>query len=193
MTTVREGTSGVLLVVDVQVDVMAGSWDAERIIANVGRAVERARAEGVPVVWVQHSDEEMPEGSPQWQLVPGLVPDGGELLIRKKFNSSFEQSDLEAELTKLGANHIVLAGAATNWCIRATAYGALERGYDLTLIEDAHTTVTMELDDGKTIEAAGVVDELNVCLTWVSYPDRTSGTATAEEVDFNTPGGTPKG
>jgi nicotinamidase-related amidase len=193
MTTVREGTSGVLLVVDVQVDVMAGAWDSERIITNVGRAVERARAEGVPVVWVQHSDDEMPEGSPEWQLVPGLVPDESELLIRKNFNSSFEQTDLEAELTKLGATHIVLAGAATNWCIRATAYGALERGYDLTLVEDAHTTITMELGDGKTIEAAGVVDELNACMTWVSYPDRINGTATAEGVDFHTPGGTPKG
>ena len=83
----------------------------------------------------------------------------------------------------------MLAGAATNWCIRATAYAALERGYDLTLIEDAHTTGTMTLDDGTTIEAAGVVRELNIAMTWLSYPGRTNGTAKAEQVDFAAAGG----
>jgi nicotinamidase-related amidase len=189
MATVREGTKAVLLVVDVQVGVMGESWDSERIIKNVARAVERARAEGVPVVWVQHADEELTYGSPQWQLVPELLPAEGEPLIHKKFNSSFEQTELEEELAKLGATHVSLAGAATNWCIRATAYGALERGYDLTLIEDAHTTGTLELDNGTKIEASSVIDELNICMTWVSYPGRTNGTATAEQVDFATPGG----
>lgn len=189
MATIREGTSGVLLVVDVQVGVMVESWDSERIVKNVARSVERARAEGVPVVWVQHSDEELPHGSPQWQWVPELVPANGETLIHKNFNSSFEQSGLEEELAKLGATHIALAGAATNWCIRATAYGALDRGYDLTLIEDAHTTGAMELDNGTRIEASNVIDELNACMTWVSYPGRANATATAEEVDFAALGG----
>ena len=178
-----------LLVVDVQVGVMVESWDSERIVKNVARSVERARAEGVPVVWVQHSDEELPHGSPQWQWVPELVPANGETLIHKNFNSSFEQSGLEEELAKLGATHIALAGAATNWCIRATAYGALDRGYDLTLIEDAHTTGAMELDNGTRIEASNVIDELNACMTWVSYPGRANATATAEEVDFAALGG----
>jgi nicotinamidase-related amidase len=189
MATVREGNKAVLLVVDVQVGVMGESWDSARIIKNVARVVERARADGVPVVWVQHSDEELPYGSPQWQWVPELVPAEGELLIHKKFNSSFEQTELEEELAELGATHVALAGAATNWCIRATAYGALDLGYDLTLIEDAHTTVTMDLDNGTKIEASNVVDELNVCMTWVSYPGRTNGTARAEQVDFTIPGG----
>jgi nicotinamidase-related amidase len=189
VATVRKGNAGVLLVVDVQVDVMAEAWDAERIIANVALAVARARAEDVPVVWVQHSDEEMPYGSPEWQWVPALVPAEGEVVIHKSFNSSFEDTELEEQLTKLGTTHIVLAGAATNWCIRATAYGALERGYDLTLVQDAHTTVTMDLDNGTKIEASTVIDELNTCVRWVSYPGRTNGTATAESVTFATPGG----
>jgi nicotinamidase-related amidase len=189
MATVREGNKAVLVVVDVQVGVMGESWDSARIIKNVARVVERARADGVPVVWVQHSDEELPYESPQWQWVPELVPAEGEPLIHKKFNSSFEETELEEELAKLGATHVALAGAATNWCIRATAYGALDLGYDLTLVEDAHTTVTMDLDNGTKIEASNVVDELNVCMTWVSYPGRTNGTATAEQVDFATPGG----
>lgn len=189
MATVREGNKGVLLVVDVQAGVMCESWDARRVVGNVSRAVERARAQGVPVIWVQHSDEQLTFGSPEWQWVPELVPAQGEPLIHKRFNSSFEATALEEELAKLGATHIALAGAATNWCIRATAYGALDRGYDLTLIKDAHTTGSMELDNGARIEAANVIHELNIAMTWVSYPGRRSGTATAEEVDYAKPGG----
>lgn len=188
MATIREGNKGVLLVVDVQVGVMRESWDSPRIIRNVSRAVERARAEGVPVLWVQHSDQDLVYGSPEWKWVPELTPAEGEPLIHKQFNSSFEGTSLEAELSRYGATHIALAGASTNWCIRATAYGALDRGYDLTLIKDAHTTSTMELDNGAKIEAANVVHELNIAMTWLSYPGRANGAATAEEVAFASPG-----
>lgn len=189
MATVREGNKGVLLVVDVQVGVMRDAWDASRIIENVGRAVESARDLGVPVIWVQHSDDELVHGSPDWHWVPELSPAEDEAQIDKQFNSSFEGTSLEETLTSLGATHIVLAGAATNWCIRATAYGALDRGYDLTLLKDGHTTDTLELENGVRIEAPNVIRELNIAMTWLSYPGRTNGTASVEEVDFATPGG----
>ena len=177
------------MVVDVQVGVVGEAWEAPRVVANVARAVERARAAGVQVVWAQHADDELLHGSAGWQWVPELVPADGELRIHKHFNSSFEATGLDDELARLGAARIVLAGAATNWCIRATAYAALERGYDLTLVSDAHTTGTMTLDDGTKIDAATVVRELNVAMTWLSYPGRTNGTATAEAVDFSATAG----
>jgi nicotinamidase-related amidase len=189
MATVRKGSQGVLVVVDVQVGVVAQAWEAGRVVANVARAVERARAQRVPVVWVQHSDDELVHGSPAWQWVPELVPAAGEAVVHKHFNSSFEETTLEAHLAERGATHLALAGAMTNWCIRATAYAALERGYDLTLVEDAHTTSTIELDDGRRIEAAGIVDDLNIAMRWLSYPGRTNGTATAEAIDFSGPAG----
>jgi nicotinamidase-related amidase len=131
----------------------------------------------------------MLRGTPQWEFVPQLKPAEGEVRIHKRFNSSFEDTRLEAELKRLGVTHVVLAGAMTNWCIRATAYGALDRGYDMTLIKDAHTTSTIALADGTKIEAAGIVHELNVAMTWIEYPGRKSGTAAVEEVKFAEPGG----
>jgi nicotinamidase-related amidase len=128
MATIREGNRGVLVVVDVQVGVLHKAWQAERVVANVSRAVERARAAGVPVLWVQHAGDELEPGSPQWQLVPELVPAANEPRIHKRFASSFEETDLEAELARFAATHIALAGAQSNWCIRATAYAALDRG-----------------------------------------------------------------
>ena len=190
MATVRDGNKAVLVIVDTQVGVMSDLWQAARVIQNVSCAVARARAQGVPVIWVQHSDEELAYGSPDWQWVPEVTPAPAELVIHKHFNSAFEQTPFEVELAKLGATHISLAGAATNWCIRATAYGALDRGYDLTLIEDAHTTGTIELENGVTIEAAHVIEELNVVMKWVSYPGRINRTTTAEKADFAISGDT---
>ncbi len=182
MATVRSGQQSALVIVDVQVGVMREAWQAPRVIGRLVQAVERARAQRVPVVWVQHASDELPSGSPAWQWVPELVPAAGEPLIHKRFNSAFEQTPLDEVLARLGVSRIVLAGAASNWCIRATAYGALERGYDLTLIEDGHTTETMVLEDGARIEAAAIVRELNVAMTWVRYPGRTNGTAPADAV-----------
>lgn len=184
MASIREGQRSALLVVDVQVGVVAQAWDSKRIVGNVARAVDRARAAGAPVIWVQHSGEELPIGSPAWQWAPGLIPAAGELRIDKRYNSSFEQTPLEGELARAGISHIVLAGASTNWCIRATAYAALERGYDLTLLADAHTTETLELEGGRRIEAAVVIEDLNLAMRWLDYPGRRNAVATAEAVDF---------
>jgi len=189
MAVVREGNKEVLLVVDVQVGVMRNTWDAQRIIKNIGVVVEKARERGVPVIWVQHADDELVYDSPDWHIVPNLLPAEGEMRIYKQFNSSFEQTKLEETLAQLGAAHIILAGAATNWCIRATAYGALDRGYDLTLIKDAHTTETLELSHDIRIEAENIIRELNIAMTWLSYPGRTNGAVLAEDVDFAVSGG----
>lgn len=192
MATVRAGNRPALVVVDVQVGVVAEAWEASRVVGNVARAVERARSAGVPVIWVQHGDDDLPRDSDAWQWVPELVPAQGEIRVHKAFNSAFEQTTLDDELAHLGATHLVLAGAATNWCIRATAYGALDRGYDVTLVKDAHTTSDTEFEDGRRIHARDIVDDLNIAMKWLSYPGRTNGTATAESVDFGIPGGGPR-
>lgn len=189
MATVREGNRPVMIVVDVQVGVMKEAWEAQRVVRNVSRAVERARSEAVPIIWVQHLNQELPKGSSQWQWVPELAPADGEAQIHKKFNSSFEQTSLDSELASLSATHIVLAGAATNWCIRATAYGALDRGYDLTLVNDAHTTESMQLDNGLMLSAETVIQELNFAMKWLEYPGLKNGTASANDIEFAVPGG----
>ena len=184
MASIREGNQSVLMVVDVQVDVLNNAHAAEPTIANVARTVERARAAGVPVIWVQHNDDDFVLNSPGWQWVPELTQAPGELLIHKQFNSAFEATTLDAELARLGATRIVLAGAATNWCIRATAYAALERGYDLTLVRDAHTTKSQVLEDGSLLDAATLIQDLNNAMNWLAYPGRKNTTATAEDVSF---------
>ncbi len=172
------------MIVDVQAGVMHECHDAAQTIANVARTVQRARAAQVPVIWVQHENDELKRDSDAWQWVSELVPAAGEVRIYKKFNSAFEQTDAEEVLARLGATHIVLAGAQTNWCIRASAYAALERGYDLTLVKDAHTTSDLDLGNGTKIDAATVVHDLNATMKWLEYPGRRNSIAAADEVVF---------
>lgn len=186
MATVRSGQVPVLLVVDVQAGVVADAWQAPRVVGHVAQLVDRARRQGVAPIWVQHVSDELPQGSAAWQWAAPLAPTAGETLIAKQFNSAFEQTALEAELERLGASHIVLAGASTNWCIRATAYAALERGYDLTLVGDAHTTSDMDLGDGRSVQAEQVIADLNTAMQWLRYPGRRNAVAQTATLDFGT-------
>ncbi|RTL42149.1 MAG: isochorismatase family protein [Burkholderiales bacterium] len=180
----RPGARSALLVVDVQVGVVASAWQRDAVVSRIALAVDRARAAGVPVVWVQHQDDDLPAGTPAWQWVSELQPHEGELRIHKRFNSGFEDTTLLAELDDRGVSHLVLAGASTNWCIRATAFGALERGFDLTLVADGHTTVDLDLGPGRTVPAQALVDDLNTALRWLAYPGRRNRTVDAADLDF---------
>ena len=184
MATIRPGNQSALLVVDVQAGVVASAGDVSRQIDRIALAVRKARDAGVPVIWVQHDDEELPKGSPEWQWVPALVPQPADVRVYKQFNSSFERTTLEAELAACGVSHIVLCGAVTSWCIRATAYGALERGYDLTLIGDGHIAKPIGLEEGAVVAADGIVQEFNAVLPWLAYPGRSNRVVSAEELVF---------
>ena len=184
MATIRKGNHTVLLIVDVQVGVMEGAWEADRVIQNINTAVEKARSQDVPVVWVQHIGGKLKQDSPEWQIVPALSPQADDVIIHKYYNSSFEETNLEEVLADLGVTRIVLAGAATNWCIRATAYAALERGYDLTLIADGHTTEDLDLENDTTIPAEHIIQDLNTIMDWVTYPGRESRVFEVHVVQF---------
>jgi nicotinamidase-related amidase len=173
-----------LVVVDAQVGVLSSLWQSSRVVANIEVLVRAARQAGVPVVWVQHADEEeLKYGSDAWKLAPNFVPTASEVVIHKRYNSSFANTDLDQRLKAGGINRMVLAGAATNWCVRSTAYAALDRGYDLVLVSDAHSTQSMEFPDGRTVSAESIITELNTVMRWVSAPNvRTEVKMTSELV-----------
>lgn len=161
-----------LLVIDVQADVVADAHHRDAVVANINALVGNARAAAVPVVWVQHNDEGMTIGSPEWELVSDLEPLPGEPLVNKQYRSSFESTELESVLLDLNAAELIVCGAQTNNCIRHTIHSALERGYDVTLVEDAHTTSDFEWDNG-IVTAASIIDEQNASLMEYALPGRT--------------------
>lgn len=159
-----------LVVVDAQVGVLGTAWDSKRVIGNIEALVSKARRSGTPVLWVQHSDHELKQGSEAWKLIANFKPEPAEPVVHKKYNSSFADTDLDAKLKQLGITRLALAGAATNWCIRSTAYSALERGYDLVVVSDGHSTENLEPREGKLIPAADIIEEFNTVMRWICVP-----------------------
>ena len=96
MTTLDNRPNTALLVVDVQNGVVGGAYARDTVVANVATIVEKARAAGVPVVWVQHSSDSLAQGSEQWQIVPELSPEESEPLVEKRYPDSFEATTLES-------------------------------------------------------------------------------------------------
>jgi nicotinamidase-related amidase len=140
VTTLANRPNTALLVIDVQNGVLEGAHERDAVVANVASLVEKERQEQVPVVWVRHSDKDLTQGSDDWQIVPNLDPRDAEPIVDKKFGDSFEATILEAVLSELGVGRLFVVGAQTDARIRSTLHGALVRGYDATLISDAHTT-----------------------------------------------------
>jgi nicotinamidase-related amidase len=185
MTTLDNRPNTALLVIDVQNGVVGGAYTRDAVLANVASLVDKARRERVPVVWVRHSDEGLARGSEDWQIVPELAPAEAEPLVEKSYGDSFEDTNLETVLAGLGVGRLVVAGAQTDECIRSTLHGAIVRGYDATLVSDAHTTEDQSEWGAPTPDK--VIAHTNLYWTYHRAPGRTAGTVKTSEVDFGGP------
>jgi len=182
MTTFENWPNTALLVIDVQNGVVEGAHERDAVVANIGSLVEKARRERVPVVWVQHSSEQLAQGSDAWRIVPELTPDDDEPLIAKNYGDSFEDTTLETVLADRGVGRLVVVGAQTDACIRSTLHGAFVRGYDATLVGDAHTTE--DLSAWGAPPPGQVVAHTNLYWADQTAPGRTAGTVETEQVEF---------
>ena len=182
MTTLDNRPNTALLVVDVQNGVVAAAHDRDAVVANVATLVEKARGARVPVVWVQHSSDELAKGSDEWRIVPELAPDDVEPLVEKTYGDSFEDTNLENVLSGLGVGRLVVAGAQTDECIRCTLHGAFVRGYDTTLVSDAHTTEDLTAWGNPPPDA--VIAHTNLYWRFQKAPGRTAGTVETNDVEF---------
>jgi len=183
MSKFTDRTNSALLVIDVQVGVVGEAFERDSKVANMSKAIDKARAESIPVIWVQHSDEGLVLESADWEIVPELSPLPSEPKVRKLYRSSFEDTNLEEILKDLGVSHLYVCGAETNNCVRHTSHTALEKGYDVTLISDAHTTTGFEWD-GYIVDAARVIDEQNINFMDYSLPGRSARAVSVTELSF---------
>ncbi|MFF4837165.1 cysteine hydrolase family protein [Streptomyces sp. NPDC001315] len=182
MTTLPNRPNTALLIVDVQNGVVAGSHNRDEVIANINTLLTRARAEAVPVIWVQHSDDRLKPDTEPWQYVPELTREAAEPLIHKNYADSFEATDLETVLAERGVGRLVVTGAQTDACIRSTLHGAVVRGYDATLVADAHTTE--DLTQYGAPAPQQVIAHTNLYWKWQTAPGRRGGTVDTAEMTF---------
>lgn len=182
MTTLKDRPHSALIVIDVQNGVVAGAHERDVVVANIASLVHKARRESIPVIWVQHCDEGLERGSDAWCIVPELNPASTEALIDKSYGDSFEATSLEAVLGDLHVGRLYVTGAQTDACIRSTIHGAFTRGYDVTLISDAHTTE--DLTQWGAPPPEQVIAHTNLYWNDHSAPGRTAGSVPTTEVDF---------
>jgi nicotinamidase-related amidase len=183
MATLSDRPNTALLVIDVQNGVVAEAHNRDGVIANINILVDRARAGDVPVVWVQHFDDAMPRDSESWQYVPELVRHDSEPVVHKCHGDSFEGTDLETLLAERGVGRLVVAGAQTDVCVRSTIHGAFTRGYDVTLVADAHTTEDLTEHGAPAPEL--VIAHTNLYWRYQTAPGREAKTVDTAEVSFS--------
>jgi nicotinamidase-related amidase len=174
--------SSVVVVIDLQAGVLDGCFDADGVTRRAASLVDRARAAGVPVVWVQDHDD-FPEGTPEWELAAPLGRLVGEPLIRKTRRDAFVGTDFAEVLAELSATHLVVAGAQTDYCVRTTTQSAAVRGFDVTLVGDAHTTVDAK-HEGVAITAQQIVAHTNMYFSGLRYPGLDFGVERHDQVEL---------
>jgi nicotinamidase-related amidase len=183
MSALTNRPNTALLVIDMQRNVVVNAHEVDAVVANINTLVDKARAESVAVVWVQHSDSDMPEGSAGWEFVDELVRNDDEPLVHKSFGDSFEDTNLESLLAERDVGRVVVTGAQTDACIRSTLHGALVRGYDATLVADAHTTEDMR-QWGSPLAPEQAIAYTNSYWSFSKAPGRSGDTVPTAEVDF---------
>lgn len=169
----------VVLAIDLQAGVTPGCFDEHGVLSRAAALVDRARASGVPVVWVHH--DPVGVGTPEWELAAPLQRAEGEPLVRKSYRDSFADTTLRATLDELGATRLVITGAQSDFCVRTTTQRAAAEGYDVTLVSDAHTTVDTEWD-GVVISGAQIVAHTNMYFSGLRYPGQEFAVETHDRV-----------
>jgi nicotinamidase-related amidase len=182
MTTLDNRPNTALLVIDVQNGVMSAAHDRDAVVANINELLDKARSADVDVVWIQHNSDELATGSEAWQYVPELERRDSEPLVQKRYGDSFEDTELESVLAAAGIGRVVVAGAQTDACIRSTLNGAIVRGYDATLVTDAHTTEDLTAYGAPPPDQ--VIAHTNLYWQFSDAPGRTAGTVTTADVEF---------
>jgi len=148
------------------IDVQMGMFDedepvhnGEQLLRILSDLINKARRANVPVVYIQHNDSQFVEGSPSWPIHPSIAPLTGEVVVQKRTPDSFHETSLVDELEKKGIRKLVIGGIQTEYCVDTTSRRAFSLGYDVTLVENGHSTW-----DNKYITAEQVIAHHNNTL-----------------------------
>lgn len=162
-------TSSALLVVDAQrnrFETAPGAHDGVELLGRIAGMIQRARAAGVPVVFVRNhgaAGEPDEPGTPGWELTSALPRLSAEPIVDRSKSDAFEGTNLNALLRARGVRRVVVCGLQSESCIAATSRGAKALGYEVALVEDGHSTF-----DGPTEPATAIIARANAVLAEVA-------------------------
>ena len=154
-----------LMVIDVQEGMQPKkAHDGEGVVSRIAELLKRARAAGVPVVYVQHDGSKEPghpltKGKPGHAIYHEIAPKDGETVVVKQTCNSFQDTDLDARLRAAKVDGLIVCGMQTEFCVDTAVRAAAERGYKITLVSDAHST-----GDTPALKAKDIVAHHNFTL-----------------------------
>jgi len=157
-------TDTALLVIDVQVGIIEGfpAYRGPDVLEQINKLLAKARVSHTPVLYVQHDGEAghpLEAGTAGWGIHSAIKPLERDLIIRKRASDSFFETNLQKELESRGIKHLIITGCMTEYCVDTTCRRAVSKGYDVTLVSDAHTTT-----DNKQLTAAQIIAHHNAIL-----------------------------
>ena len=153
-----------LLVIDLQNDYfpdgaypLVGALDAVAVARTV---LDRFRADGAPVVHMQHVWDApdaafMRPGTSGVDIHPLAQPAEGETLIQKEQPNAFLGTDLAATLAFLGTDRLVVMGMMTSMCVDASVRAALDLGFPTVVVADACAAPDLSYGD-RVVDGAAV-------------------------------------
>ena len=187
MVGMRMTGQSALVVIDVQNEVIETAWDRDGVVERIAALTNRARNEGVPVIYVQHeipSYPPMARGAGGWLIDSRISPRNGDIVVAKQYPDAFANTTLADTLDGMDVTHLVIAGAETDACIQATVYRAMSEGWHVTLASDCHTTTSGNANsDGLTGEQ--IVRHANEAMSYLEYPGRAVEVVPHTEVTFS--------
>lgn len=180
-------TAQALVVVDVQRGLVSGEHAvpaADRVLRAVTTLLRAAREAGALVVHLQNDGPpdapDAPE-APGWELA--FVPRDGEPVLRKTGDDPFPETPLAALLAEHGVHRLAVCGLLSEFCVSATARGALVRDLGVVLAHDAHATFDVPPGPGSPGVPAALASR---AAEW-ALGDEVDVVATVAEVRFARP------
>jgi nicotinamidase-related amidase len=105
---------------------------------------ERHRADGIDLELSNSEPEHCLDGTPGGEIIPALAPGSGDYVVVKRRYSGFFATDLDLLLRSLQAGTLVICGAATDVCVRATAQDAHQLNYRVIVPPECVAGTTAE-------------------------------------------------
>ncbi len=112
------------------------------------------------------------EGSREHEIIDELKPQAGDVVINKTSVGAFASTGIDSVLRAMGRDQLYMVGVSTNMCVESTAREAADRGYAVTLVDDACGTIQPEYHDmtmtnfqrlfGRALTTEQVLDELGL-------------------------------
>lgn len=118
-------------------------FEGEAVVSRIHLLLDLARSAGVPVIFIQHDGGDghpLSSNSPGFAYHARLMPQSEDTVIVKRDCNAFQDTRLAEHLRSKKIDHLTVCGMQTQYCVDTFVRAAVDRGFHIRLVSDAHTT-----------------------------------------------------